>query len=166
MTMSTSLDILKNALLLETRGRAFYSKVAEQAENQAVKKFFNAMAAEEAQHIAILSEQFKTFQAHQRFTPGDYKTAGSQVASQVLTTELKGQIAAAAFEAAAISAAIAMEEKAIAVYAGQKQAASDAEEKALYGWLADWEREHLNFLVTLDREIKETVWNDNSFWPF
>lgn len=164
--MDTSLEILKNALLLETRGRAFYSKVAEQAENQAVKKFFNAMAAEEAQHITILTEQFRAFQAHQRFTPGDYASAGSQVASQVLTAELKGQIAAAAFEAAAISAAIAMEEKAIAVYAGQQQAASDAEEKALYGWLADWEREHLNFLVTLDREIKETVWNDNSFWPF
>lgn len=164
--MSTSLDILKNALLLETRGQAFYHKVAEQAENQAVKKFFNAMAAEEEQHIAILSQQFKAFQANQRFTPGDYKTGGSQIASQVLTTELKGQIAAAAFEAAAISAAIAMEEKAIAVYAEQKQAASDAGEKALYGWLADWEREHLKFLVTLDREIKETVWNDNSFWPF
>jgi len=166
MTMSTSLDILKNALLLETRGQAFYHKVAEQAENQAVKKFFNAMAAEEEQHIAILSQQFKAFQSHQRFTPGDYKTGGSQIASQVLTTELKGQIAAAAFEAAAISAAIAMEEKAIAVYAGQEKAASDAEEKALYGWLAGWEREHLKFLVTLDREIKETVWNDNSFWPF
>jgi rubrerythrin len=83
-----------------------------------------------------------------------------------LTAELKGQIAAAAFEAAAISAAIAMEEKAVAVYAGRQQAASDAEEKALYGWLAAWERDHLDFLVTLDREIKETVWNDNSFWPF
>lgn len=164
--MSSSLDILKDALLLEARGRAFYLKVAEQAENEAVKKFFTAMADEEEQHIAILSEQFKSFQAHQHFTPGDYETGGSQVASQVLTEELKGQIAAAAFEAAAISAAIAMEEKAIKVYAGQKEAASDAEEKALYGWLADWERDHLNFLVTLDREIKEAVWNDNSFWPF
>jgi rubrerythrin len=164
--MSTSLDILKNALLLETRGRTFYHTVAEQAENPAVKKFFNAMAAEEAQHIEILTEQFKALQAHQRFAPGNYPTAGSQVASQVLTAELKGQIAAAAFEAAAISAAIAMEEKAVAVYAGRQQAASDAEEKALYGWLAAWERDHLDFLVTLDREIKETVWNDNSFWPF
>jgi rubrerythrin len=164
--MNTSLDILKNALLLETRGRAFYQKVAEQAESEAVKKFFTAMAAEEAQHIAILSEQFKAFQAHQHFTPGNYETAGSQVASQVLTEELKGQMAAAAFEAAAVSAAIAMEEKAIAVYAAQKEAASDPEEKALYAWLADWERDHLNFLVTLDREIKEAVWNDNSFWPF
>jgi rubrerythrin len=164
--MSNSLDILKNALLLETRGRTFYHTVAEQAENPAVKKFFNAMAAEEAQHIEILTEQFKALQAHQRFTAGNYPNTGSQMASQVLTAELRGQIAAAAFEAAAISAAIAMEEKAVAVYAGQQQAASDEEEKALYGWLAEWEREHLNFLVALDREIKETVWNDNSFWPF
>ena len=51
-----ALDILKEALLLEWRGRAFYQKVAEQAQNEAVREFFETMVAEEQQHMDILGE--------------------------------------------------------------------------------------------------------------
>lgn len=56
MTEDKSLDILKQAILLEKRGKSFYQSSAEQAENQAVKDFFEAMADEETHHIKILSE--------------------------------------------------------------------------------------------------------------
>ena len=40
MTESKPLEIIKHAILLERRGRAFYRKVSEQTEDSAVREFF------------------------------------------------------------------------------------------------------------------------------
>jgi len=58
MTMSDdqTTEILKNAILLEKRGMAFYSKVSEQASGAAVKAFFEMMADEEVKHARWFSE--------------------------------------------------------------------------------------------------------------
>ena len=50
--------------------------------------------------------------------------------------------------------------------AGQGSAVEDPNEAVLYRWLADWEQGHLSFLARLDKEIRESVWNDQQFWPF
>jgi rubrerythrin len=76
------------------------------------------------------------------------------------------QIAAADFEAAAVSAAMAMEKRAIRLYSERADGAEDPAEKALYRWLADWEKTHLDSLARVDRALTERVWNDNQFWQF
>ena len=75
-------------------------------------------------------------------------------------------MSAADYEAAAISAAMSMEENAIKLYSNRSAEADDPNEKALYQWLADWEKQHLHFLSDIDKELTEQIWNDNSFWPF
>lgn len=167
MKESNALDILKSAILLEQRGNAFYQKVAGATTSEAVREFFTLMAEEEKRHIQVLTDQARYFQENGRFSPFDAGTAeGSQVASRVLSQELKDQIAGAGFEAAAVSAAMAMEERAIRLYSDRADAAEDLEEKELYRWLAEWEREHLHFLAAIDRDVTEKIWFDNSFWPF
>ena len=74
--------------------------------------------------------------------------------------------AAAGFEAAAIAAAISMEERAIKLYSQSAKASADPEAKALYQWLSSWEREHLNALLDIDKALMEKIWFDNKFWPF
>jgi rubrerythrin len=165
MTDNKTLDILKNAILLEKRGKAFYRKAADQSKNADVKAFFETMAAEEVQHVKILSDQFKAFSQSGKFNPPDTSHTGT-VSKNVLTAEVKGRIDAADFEAAAISAAMLMEERAISLYAKRSNEAKDPEEKKLYQWLADWEKEHLEFLAAIDSEVKEQIWNDTGFWPF
>ena len=165
MTEKSTLDILKSAILLEKRGKAFYRTVADQSTNADVKEFFETMAAEEVQHVNILSDQYKAFKENGAFKAPDTATA-STVSQKVLTPEVKDRIAAADFEAAAISAAMLMEERAIALYSHRSDEASDPEEKKLYRWLAEWEKEHLDFLATIDAELKERIWNDSGFWPF
>lgn len=160
------LDILKGALLLEQRGKAFYAKVAEQASTPAVKEFFGMMADEEDHHIEVLSEQYREYQRRGTFSSrAGTRQEGSTFASTVLGERLQKEIAAATFEAAAISAAMAMERNAIRLYTERAAAASDPEEKSLYQWLTEWEQEHLEFLVNVDRQVIEAVWNDNHFWP-
>ena len=77
MSEDRAIEILKNAILLEKRGYAFYAKVAEQAKGEAVKKFFRLMADEETAHVQILSDQFKFYQAHRKFRPAAPQDGGS-----------------------------------------------------------------------------------------
>ena len=167
MNEDKTVEILKSAILLEKRGRAFYSKIARQSSGKAVKAFFDLMADEEVRHVEILTEQFKAYQQNKKFIPGDYQDAhNDSISSKVLTEELKAEISAADYEAAAISAAMAMEKKAIQLYSDRASNATDPNEKALYKWLAEWEIEHLNFLAEIDKELTEEIWYDNNFWPF
>ena len=160
-------EILKSAILMEKRGQAFYEKVAQQTSGKAVKRFFEMMADEEENHIQILSRQFKAYQKNKQFVPGELDDAHeSDISAQVLSTEIKSEISAAAYEAAAISAAMSMEERAIKLYSDRARAATDPNEQALYNWLAKWETQHLNFLADIDRDLTEDIWYDQSFWPF
>ena len=160
-------DILKKAILLERRGRAFYQKVAEATHSDAARNFFNQMAEEEKRHIQMLTEQFHSLQETGSFKNAELdNNPSADISPDVLTKEWKAQVNAADFEAAAISAAMAMEKNAITLYAQRAEAAVDAEEQALYQWLADWERTHLDYLAHIDRELTEEIWFDNQFWRF
>ena len=167
MTDQTTIDILKEAILLERRGQAFYTKVAEQSSDPAVKEFFQTMAQEEVRHVEILESQFAAYVQNQQFLPvSPEEREEASVVKSVLTQDVRQKIAAAGFEAAAIAAAMLMEERAVALYSKRADAAKDPSEETLYQWLADWERSHLSFLAQLDKEVREAIWNDNQFWPF
>jgi rubrerythrin len=118
-------------------------------------------------HIRILSEQFRAYQNNKQFDSEEFEDQHeSDITAQVLAKEIKSEISAAAFEAAAISAAMSMEERAIKLYSDRAAAATDPNEQALYNWLTKWETQHLSFLADIDRELTEDIWYDQSFWPF
>jgi rubrerythrin len=168
MTDTKAEDILKSAILLEMRGRAFYEKAAQNAESQAVKDLFQTMANEEKGHIKMLSAQYSALKAKGKFISavGEFKPEYQKISEMILSNDVIAEISASAFESAAVAAAMGMEEKAIALYAERAETATDPMEKKLYQWLADWETGHLNFLAKIDKEITETIWFDNSYWPF
>ncbi len=164
-----STDILKKAILLERRGRAFYETVAEQTDNEDVKKIFDIMAEEEKLHEEFLSKQFKYVSENNSFQASDLESHGKEeesIANTVLNDDMLDKISSSGFEAAAISAAIDMETKAIEIYAKRAEEATDENEKKLFEWLADWERGHHKLLNELNKQLTEKIWNDNSFWPF
>jgi rubrerythrin len=167
MENKTAIDILKEAILLERRGKAFYSNVAEKSDSEAAKKIFNMMAEEEDEHIKFLSRQFAHYMKTNEFLKTEHhEEASDDVAMKVLTDDIKKQITAASFEAAAISAAMDFETRAVKVYSDRAASATDVNEKALYKMLADWETGHQHILHQLNEELKEDIWNDNNFWPF
>lgn len=167
MEEHAALDILKKAILFEKRGEAFYRKVADQTGSPEVKEFFEMMAVEEENHQGVLFQQLKAFKEKGRFNPGNYQARNApEVAPEVLTQALREKISGAGFESAAISAAISMEERSVELYRKRAEATDDPEEEKLYRWLSDWERDHLNILLNMDRQLTEQIWNDQSFWPF
>jgi len=168
METKSTTDILKEAVLLELRGKAFYSNIAAQTKSEAVRKIFSMIAEEEEQHIVFLSHQFAHYKKHNSFTElSTLKDKPSEEGlKQVLSEEMKVQISAASFEAAAISAAMVFEAKAVELYSGRAESATDTNEKATYKMLAEWERGHQRWLMRIDKDLREQVWYDNNFWPF
>jgi len=168
METKSTTDILKEAILLEQRGRAFYSNIAAQTQSEAVKRIFTMIAEEEEQHIRFLSDQYRHYQKHNFFMDITLQagTAPDDVARKVLSEEMKSQISAASFEAAAISASMDFEAKAVELYSSRAESAVDPNEKELYRMLAEWERGHHKWLMRIDKDLREQVWYDNNFWPF
>ncbi len=167
MEKNTVTDILKTAILLERRGKAFYSQIAKQTQSAAVKKIFEMMAEEEDEHINFLSRQFSNYEKNHEFLKNDPTThVDDATAVEILSEEIKKEITAASFEAAAISAAIDFENRAIEVYSSRAEEATDPNEKDTYGMLAEWEKSHHHLLHKLNEDLKEDIWYDNKFWPF
>ncbi len=161
-------DVLKQAIIMEYRGKSLYEKVAEQTKSADARKIFNVMAEEEQTHIDFLKKQYSHYQKHKSFDKNDLKAAEGEekIADMILTDEIKKDISGAGFEAAAISAAIDMETKSVEVYTSQAAKAEDPNEKELFQWLADWEKGHHKLLIELNKQLTEQVWYDNNFWPF
>jgi len=161
-----AIDVLKTAILLERRGKAFYTQAARQSESKSAKKIFEMMAEEEDEHIEFLTRQFKNYHEHHEFLKSDPAPEEDETVVEILSEKIKKEISAAGFEAAAISAAIDFENRAIDVYSKRAEEATDTNEKEMYQMLADWEKGHHHLLYKLNEDLKEEIWNDNNFWPF
>ncbi|MFN3554652.1 MAG: ferritin-like domain-containing protein [Bacteroidales bacterium] len=161
-------DILKQAIIMENRGKSLYQMVAQQTPSPEVKEIFQAMADEEQVHIEFLSKQFAYYKKNQTFDKNQLEMASEEdaIANSILTEKIKKDISGAGFESAAISAAIDMESKSIEVYEQRAKESNDPNEKELYQWLAEWEKGHYKLLLDLNKQLTEKVWNDNNFWPF
>ena len=166
MAETKEIEVLKKALLLERQGRAFYQRVSKDSESQAVSSLFAIMAEEEAQHIEYLSEQFASFSANGEFLQKEPEGGDQTAVQAILSSEIRNQISAASYEAAAISAAMEMENRAVSVYSERAAASDDPGERKLYAWLAQWETGHLKFLAEINDQLLEEVWYESSFWPF
>lgn len=160
------LEILKTAILLERKGKAFYTAVSEKTENPDVRDFFRLMAKEEEEHIIFLSQQFSRYTKSNSFSEVRALTDDKDTSVKILSDKIKQHISSAGFEAAAISAAIDMETRAVRVYAERAELAEDPLEKEFYKWLSKWEQGHHKLLLDIDNTLKEKIWNDNQFWPF
>lgn len=167
MENNKTIEILKTAILMEKRGYAFYCQVAEHTKVEEVKKIFSIMAEEEVAHIRYLTDQFSEYTKNAAFHKFALpKDSQDSIAKAILSKDIRKKLSAASYEAAAIGAAIDMENKAIEVYSERANNATDPNEKALYKMLADWERTHHKILFELDQQLKEEIWFDNTFWPF
>lgn len=160
------IDILKKAIVLEQQGQSFYKRVADQTASEAVKNIFTIMAEEEKRHERILTEQAAQYQNSGAFSFKGELGDPEEFSREVLSKQISEQISAASYEAASISAAIAMEQKTVDLYSEQADKAGDAAAKSMYAELAKWEKTHVSFLNEIYNDLLESSWYDSSFWPF
>ncbi|MFH0892974.1 MAG: ferritin family protein [Bacteroidota bacterium] len=160
-------DILKTALLMEMKGKAFYEKIAQHSTDPDVANIFLLMAKEEQTHIDFLSKHYVSFHSTSAFAELKLiEKDDNMFAAAILNKKAVQKISSVGYEAAAISAAIDMENKAVEFYSLHAKETNNPAEKELFQWLADWEKGHHHILNELNTELQEKIWNDNHFWPF
>lgn len=159
--METPEAVLKGAIIFEERGRAFYEHAASTAKSPGVQELFRLLAKEEERHkeylAKALAELLKKGEIGKISLPVD-------VTAAVLTEEVKKEVEAAGFEAAAIYAGMALEERAVAFYSEKAKNAPEPLAE-LYRSLARWEQTHLDLLAALDQDLRERIWHERGFWP-
>lgn len=165
MSDEKNLDIIKGAILLEYRGKSLYESAVKNTEIGPVKELFEFLALEEDKHIQLLEKQFRKISKSEENSVDEISLSDSQGAGKIVTSEIVNKVSGAGYEAAIIGAALEFEKKAVDYYSTQAASVKRRGERKLYNWLAEWEKGHMVMLAELDKEIKEQIWYDNSFWP-
>ena len=162
------LDILRRAYQIEVDGHTFYSMTAAKADKSAVRELFDKLAHDEVQHQAFLKEVLRgydekgteAFRFHARIPEMSAFTA------KIFTDQFRQQAAGAEFEVAALSIGMTLESRAIEYFSGAAKSAADNDVRTFYGFLADWERAHLDALSNLYNSVRADYWADSGFAPF
>lgn len=160
-----AIEAIKGAILLERRGWAFYSRVATTTKSGSVRDVFSSMAEEEKRHEEALSLHYSSLVRDGSLAAVTTMGQASDISGEILSRKVISEIDSAGYEAAAISAAMAMEASAEQFYRERASEAGSGIERNLFNWLADWEHGHLEMLAQMDRALMEKIWFENSFWP-
>jgi len=160
-----TLEALKGAILLEKRGQVLYISVSEKSKSPAVKEIFTTMAEEEKKHEKILGMHYSSLVSTGKLAVISKLGQVEDHIGEMLTEKVRSEIEAAGYEAAAISAAIALEKEAESFYGKKRDEAESDVERELFDWLAKWEHGHLELLASMDRALMEDIWFQNNFWP-
>jgi len=165
MSENKLLEILKGAILLEHKGRALYKSVIDSSKVKEVKELFSFLAKEEEKHINVLNKQFSRISKAKGFDLSEIKDIHAETSEAVLSDIIKENVSGAGYEAAVISAALEFEKNSVKYYSDHAADAQSEDEKKLFEWLSDWEKDHMMMLAKIDDDLKEKIWFDNQFWP-
>ena len=160
-------DILRKAYQIEVDGYTFYSMTADQATKPAVQDLFGKLAQDEVQHQAYLRSVLKNYdqQGLGAFNIAIKLPDLRAFADKVFTERFREQAEGAAFEMAALSVGMTLEKNAVAYFSTASQQATDQEVRQFYGFLADWEQQHLDALQGLHEAIRADFWDRSGFSP-
>lgn len=161
-------EILKKAYQIEVDGHIFYSMAADRATKPAVQELFDKLANDEIQHKAYLKSVMgsyeekgvEAFNLHLR--DPDLKA----FTATIFTDRFKEQAAGADFELGVLSIGMTLEANAISYFSNAAAGAPDREVRDFYGFLADWERQHLDALKSLYDGVRQDFWAEGGFSPF
>lgn len=168
MDVADVCDVMKTAISMEEDSERFYREAAETADNPLAESTFEALADWEVEHKQFLQQVFDEAEA------SDSCPAVSEL--DVEKPDIR-QAAERIFECAleqvedapepcpeieqAYAAAMAKERSAIEFYKSHIAETDDEDEQALYEFLLDQERDHLNLLATTEEYL-----NDTKYWHF
>ncbi len=161
------IDIVRKAYQIEVDGYTFYSMTADQATKPAVQDLFGKLAQDETQHQAFLRSVLKNYeqQGVGAFNVGVKLPDFRAFSDRLFTERFREQAEGAAFELAALSVGMTLEKNAVAYFSTAAREATESEVRTFYGFLADWERQHLDALQGLHESIRADFWDRSGFSP-
>ena len=127
-----ALEAIKGAILLEKRGQVLYGSIASGSDNAAVAEIFQKMAEEEKKHEQVLAKHYSSLVSTGELAAITTLGQVEDHTDQMLSDAVAAEITAAGYEAAAISAAMALEKQAVEYYSRCREEAATVLERDLY----------------------------------
>jgi rubrerythrin len=127
---------------------------------------FSDLANDEIRHRKELERQFRAILRAEKWSPpAGAKKKDLRFKDPVIDPSLKKNVEETWFDSAALSIGVMLEKRAMDYYTEQENVALDPDVKAMFRWLAQWEKGHLDRLTALERAMREDIWNAAQFWP-
>lgn len=166
MQAKTALDALKTAILAEMQGLELYRSAAERTSDPDAKKMFGILAKEEAEHDAMLRQQFQSLMSERKWLPPPDLDPNDGFAGLVADESWRKSLEFGSMELSVVSIGVGLEARAIAFYQKAADMTEDPEGRKVFEWLVEWERGHLKWLQWLEDDLKTRFWSDQNFAPF
>ena len=145
-----TLDALKQAIDLETKGHTFYLQAAERVTDPKGAAMFRSLADDEVLHKNILNRQLESLSGGQGWVlPEGADKVEVDLEAPLFPEgkEIDTAVQPDTSEMNALLFAIGIESDSFNLYAEQAKAAQDASAKQIYEFLVSAERTHFNLLM-------------------
>jgi rubrerythrin len=168
MDINQLLTALKNAMEAEMTGHQFYLHAAKTTADFQGKATFARMAQEELDHFHALKKQYVAVLENGKFDKStvQIEVPGPQTASPIFSTGFREQVGQQHFEMSALSIGLQLELNAINHYRKSADECDDAEVKAFFLRLEEWEQGHYDDFADELEQLREDYWEANDFMPY
>lgn len=168
MNKEALLAALKSALEAEMVGHQFYQHAAATTEDKGGKATFARMAREELEHFHLLKDQYSALQKNGEFDSSIalLEPPEPESTSPIFSPRFKEKIAGQHFEMSALGVGLQLELNAIRHYQQCASDSQDAEVRAFFARLVEWEQGHYDSFAAELEQLREEYWEANDFLPF
>jgi rubrerythrin len=149
--MNNSIELLKTAMEMEKKGKAFYDKAATTCKNKLGQEIFAMLAKDEVVHLERISKIYNSLEASAKWTDDWMKISQAHAPVNAIFKDLASKYHTAtkadSSDLEALDVGIDLETKAVAFYEKQLGQASDPMEKKFAEKMIAEERSHRAVLV-------------------
>ena len=168
--MTKDLDVIRQAILNEEEGTAFYSMAAEKTSDETLKEAYSHLMNEELQHGKWLRSLYERLLLKEASANSEWDTLEEimfnknaemrkQGKSPGLFTQADAKFEIAITDMAVFAAGALMEQASIDFYTKASSETKSEEAKKLYDVLVEWEDIHLNELNSIHEGLMK-IWLD------
>ena len=168
MDLNQLLTALKSAMEAEMTGHQFYLHAAKTTEDVQGKATFTRMAEEELEHFHALKSQYISVLENGKFdqTTALLEVPDPQPSSPIFSTGFRERVGQQHFEMSALSVGLQLELSAINHYRKSAEECDDADVKAFFFRLQEWEQGHYDGFADELEQLREDYWQENDFLPY
>ncbi len=166
-TRQAVLEAVKTAIITELRGLEIYKAAAGQSTDPSAKQMFQALADDEAAHKDFLEKNYQSLLKDGTWSvPATPENLSPLDHSEIITADFLKRVKGTDFEMGVIATGVLLEKTAIDYYRDQARNCPDETARKTFGFLADWEKGHLESLVELERSMRDQYFAQQGFSPF
>lgn len=165
-TRRVVLEAVKTAIITELRGLEIYKAAQERASDPAAKQMFEQLADDERHHKEFLEKNFRSLlEKGEWAVPATPQNLSPLDHTDIVTPDFLRRVKGGDFEMGVVAAGCELERSAIAFYKKASAECPDEESAAVFRFLAEWEADHLESLMSLEAQMKDQYFAELGFNP-